>query len=362
MMNGKRDLKKLLLRLLFIALCFCLVWLCFALMPPLDYADQDAADYIRQERFAEARHSPAYGTVFLGDSFANCIYVPNFFHGRCANLSLGGGCPLYSYYILKHFLESNEAPSACYITFSDQTLVREGNFLTTTSKCLFSFQEALEVKKSLGSYGVAELTDSPYPLFEYYFFSPRVYQLSWLRGIVSNRRKINAARVRHADVQGGAYMQPVTVPFGTDTERKERFSVAPVNDDYVRKMIELCRDRGIRVRIIKTPSHPGISFTEGYRCDFASYYAGLEADYPGITVDWFEHGLGEDCFVDNIGHVTLKGSYIFSSLLEQRYPEDFDRSVPLSADLQEGLDGYRAYGFNPEEVGLPGPLVDSYDD
>ena len=67
-------------------------------------------------------------------------------------------------------------------------------------------------------------------------------------------------------------------------------------------------------------------------------------------MDWFEYGLDEDCFVDNIGHMNLKGGCLFSRMLARRYPGDFDAGIALTDNLAEGLEEYRQAGFDPDQA------------
>jgi hypothetical protein len=358
-----KDVQKLTLRILLAIGLLFLVWLHFALKDPLDYADNDAADFIWCRRFAEASHSPAYDVLFAGDSLANCMYLPNYLPGRCANISTVGATPIHQYYVLRHYLENNAPPKTCYISFADHNLQLSDVMLTAASRGLFSFAESLEIEAEGKKYGPKFKTiPAGSPVWEFYIMSPRIYQLSLMRGIFENRRETNRAKFRHADIHAGAYSQPLTASFGTGQSTHDSFYTKPVNEAYYRRMLELCASYGVQVKLVKLPSHPAVSHTDGYRAQFAEYYGKLKADYPGIEVDWFEYGIPEDCFVDNMGHVDLRGGYLFCRMLAKRYPEDFDSSVPLSEDMLAGLEEYRQSGFDPDQAGPEGTLVDSFDD
>ncbi len=359
----KKTARKLASRIILALLPLVLLWLFLAATPPLSYADQDAADYIWTRRFADTGHGTVYDAIFIGDSLANTFYVPNFLPGRTANLSVMGASPAHAYHILRRFLENNAAPGTCYVSFSDHLLDTDRDFLSPASAKLFSFSEARNIMAEGRKYGRKFKAVPDYPAWEFYFFSPRVYQLSLVRGLLSDRGKSNRARMRHADIHAGAYMQPVTASFGDGESIRDGFSVAPLNDSYYRKMIELCMSKGIQVKLVKLPSHPAVAHTDNYRKDFAGYYGKLKADYPEIAVDWFEYGLDEDCFVDTIGHVNLTGAYTFCGMLARFYPGDFDSGIPLTDELRAGLEEYRQAGFSPDQAAkkTAGSLADSFD-
>lgn len=358
----KKTAMRISFRILLALLPLFLFWLFLAATPPLAYADQDAADYIWTRRFADSSHSPSYDVVFLGDSLANTSYIPNFFPGRTANLSVMGASPAHEYHILRRYLENNVPPKTCYVSFSDHLLDTDRDFLSPATAQLFTFSETRALMAEGRKRGLKFKAVPDYPAWEFYFFSPRVYQLSFVRGLLSDRKKSNMARLHHADIHAGAYMQPVTASFGSGESVHDSFSIAPLNESYYRKIIELCIANGIQVRLVKLPSHPAVGHTENYRKDFAEYYGTLKADYPEITVDWFEYGLAEDCFVDTIGHVNLTGGYAFSTMLSRFYPGDFDRSSPPAGELVAGLEEYRQAGFDPSQAEPAGELVDIFGD
>ncbi|MBQ9539264.1 MAG: hypothetical protein IJU95_08325 [Treponema sp.] len=312
--------------------------------------------------FADSSHNPSYDVVFLGDSLSNCAFLPDFLSGACVNLSLGGSNPILEYYILSRYLSNNSAPRICYISFADQSLGTCNSFLSTSTARLLTFSEAREIMAEGERLGQNFTATPPYSVWEFYCLSPRVYQLSLLRGIVTNRKESNRTRLRHADIHSGAYMQPVTLPFGEGVSTKDSFYVSPVNDSYIRKTIGQCVSNGIPVKIVKLPSHPSVSHTEKYRMEFRDYYENLKADYPGIEVDWFEYGLTEDCFVDNIGHMNLKGGSTFTRMLARYYPEDFAERVPQQGNMSAGLEEYSSLGFDSLQSEPSGSLTDIFDE
>lgn len=356
----KKDMQKLSCRILVILAALFLFWLHFALKDPLSYADQDAAACIWVRRFVDSGHNAPYKVLILGDSLANCSYIPNFLSGDSANISVIGSTPLLQYHILRRFLEHNPPPESCYISFADHILHTDWDFLNPASAQFFSLSEVREAMAEGKKYGKRFKAVPDYPVWEFYCLSPRVYQLSVTRGLLSGRKESNRDRLRHADMHAGAYMQPVTVSFGTYEAIQDSFSIAPVNEAYYRKILDLCASRGIRVRIIKLPPHPSIQYTDQYRKEFTDYYTKLKEDYPGITVAWFEHGLAEDCFVDTIGHMNLKGACLFSKMLARFYPGDFDAGSPLPDDLLAGLEEYRQAGFDSSLAEPAGSLADTF--
>ena len=101
----------------------------------------------------------------------------------------------------------------------------------------------------------------------------------------------------------------------------DEFCVSPLFDDYLKKLINLCEDKDIQVRIVKLPLPGKEKYTQEYTEGFHSYYKAIKKSFPGITVDWFS-AYEEDKFVDS-SHMNSHGALKFSKELKMLYSEDF---------------------------------------
>ena len=87
------------------------------------------------------------------------------------------------------------------------------------------------------------------------------------------------------------------------------------------KIISLCEDKDIQVRIVKIPLPGKEKYTQEYMEGFHSYYKAIKKSFPGITVDWFS-AYEEDKFVDS-SYMNSHGALKFSKELKMLYSEDF---------------------------------------
>ncbi len=125
------------------------------------------------------------------------------------------------------------------------------------------------------------------------------------------------------EIHGGRYIARGTMEYESlDTIVFDEFIVNPLFDDYYRRMIQLCIENEIQVRIVKLPLPDNEVFTDQYRNK-------LRERFPAITIDWFS-SYEKDRFADT-GHMNSHGALQFSNELRELYPSDFDDAY-LSID------------------------------
>ena len=95
-----------------------LIWV-YTWMNPLGFMTDGTPFDLWNKEKTNTKQEKYYEAVFLGDSTANAAYVPEVLSDASINLSLGSITPMEAYYILQDWIEHNEAPKTCYISFLD---------------------------------------------------------------------------------------------------------------------------------------------------------------------------------------------------------------------------------------------------
>lgn len=93
-----------------------------------------------------------------------------------------------------------------------------------------------------------------------------------------------------------------------------------VSREYLQKIVDYCKDRNIRLILLRTPHHPS-----QVRLFEADLHQLLQKNLAGVTFwDYADYPFSDDCFQDTL-HLNHKGAEVFSDLLEQRLKQDETR-------------------------------------
>ncbi len=297
---------------------------------PMSYADGEIPYYIWNKDKASTTSDKPYEMIILGDSVANAAYAPEILSDRTLNLSLGGTTTVENYYILRDWLEHNKAPKVCYISFMDFHMATLDCFWTRSMYShRFRFDQNAEMLYAATKYDGPGIL-SEHPVLDYLSYElrlPNKYIAAFTNASFNQRYKGNAEARRLNELHGGRYIGRGTTEYQSDSENVyTEFTVAPLIDVYYRKILALCRENQITVRIIKLPLPENRVFTEEYEKSFYAYYDALEKDYPEITVDWIKTSYPQAYFTD-VHHMNSHGALQFGEDLKKRYPEDFGDAV-----------------------------------
>ena len=69
------------------------------------------------ESITSSMQDKYYKAIVIGDSTGNAAFMPEAVSDSMINLSILGTGPIEGYYVLKEYLENNEAPEACFVCF-----------------------------------------------------------------------------------------------------------------------------------------------------------------------------------------------------------------------------------------------------
>lgn len=335
---------RFLLKILLAGLPAWMVWGYMAVCP-LSYIDDEAPHYIWNKEFSHTDHGEDVSVIALGDSVGNSAFAPEYISESFVNLALGGTTPVENYSVLCDYLEHNAAPKACYIVFFDPHLVATDCFY---SRSLYSHR--FDVQKERAMFRSAKQYQEPSIIregwmrdwLEYRIYYPEKYLPAVMNSLGGERKMANADAVYKDGIHRGTYIGRGAGEYAdTSVPVFDSYTVGALFDEYYRKILELCRDNGIRVRIIMTPLYPNVVCTEQYQREMTAYYAKLQEAYPNVAFYDKPIALGRECFCDD-HHFNAHGSFLFSQYIREVFAEDFPKDEELSDSSIEGMNDYIA--------------------
>lgn len=327
-----------------------LIW-AYTWMNPLGFMTDGTPFDLWNKEKTNTKQEKYYEAVFLGDSTANAAYVPEVLSDASINLSLGSITPMEAYYILQDWIEHNEAPKTCYISFLDYHMKDTGTFwIRTMYTHRFRMDQNLEMLKEILKYGEGTSIETDHYVTDFIAYElrlPNKYITSLMNAGFNQRYEENIKARALSALHGGRYIARGTQEYETSkTIKFKNFEVHPLFDRYYRRLIELCMEHDIQVRLVKLPLPENEKFTENYKEEFGKYYDRLKVDYPDITVDWIPT-YKQEYFADR-NHVNSHGALQFSREMKARYPEDF--TAELTPSQIEALNDSIADENQPEQI------------
>lgn len=327
-----------------------LIWV-YTWMNPLGFMTDGTPFDLWNKEKTNTKQEKYYEAVFLGDSTANAAYVPEVLSDASINLSLGSITPMEAYYILQDWIEHNEAPKTCYISFLDYHMKDTGTFwIRTMYTHRFRMDQNLEMLKEILKYGEGTSIETDHYVTDFIAYElrlPNKYITSLMNAGFNQRYEENIKARALSALHGGRYIARGTQEYETSkTIKFKNFEVHPLFDRYYRRLIELCMEHDIQVRLVKLPLPENEKFTENYKEEFGKYYDRLKEDYPDITVDWIPT-YKQEYFADR-NHVNSHGALRFSREMKARYPEDF--TAELTPSQIEALNDSIADENQPEQI------------
>ncbi len=308
---------------------------------PNSFIDEEAPYYIWNREVSRQGQDKYYDTVILGDSVANAAYMPELLSDSTINLSLSGSTPLENYYTLQEWLEKHDPPKTCYLSFTDDHFLFFSTFWT---RVMYSHRYSLEDNIAMlratvdtGKTGVWNM-GTIWDFIAYEAWLPNKYITAFMNAGFTQRQQVNAGNTALIELHRGRYVGRSVYQYApAEVQTVDIFRTVPPFESYYKMLIGLCIENGIQVRIIRLPMPENCVFTDEYRETFYSYYNALQAEHPGVTVDWFPH-YGNECFIDK-HHMNDYGALRFATELKALYPGDFGVEPP-SAEQIAGINDY----------------------
>lgn len=269
----------------------------FTLLYPYCYMDEEypAWDFSRLVSRGAEYDGRSFDTVILGDSGAMSSVMPNLIDGSCVNLAVGGATSIEMYYCLEEYMKNHEAPKTAVIMFAPFHYWHIDNYETRTV-----YFRAIPLA------GLSELYDNARQCD-----AQSVYRKGYITDEISARcglpnkylPAINAAKfIGRYDSNAGAYGD-LQGSFGWgsfgdleecyDESYETSYHEMEIDGDaklitlYMQKLLKLCDDNGIHVRLLQpavnTATYEGLD--ERYYASYQSYIKDLAASCPQMEYE-----------------------------------------------------------------------------
>ncbi len=242
------EKKKYILSFISAAVIFCLLLSLFSMLAEPKYVTESREGNLISEYYAEVDAGRAHDVIFVGDCEAYSSFLPPMMYERYGITSFVRASPsqsmAQSYYLIKETL-AYEEPRA--VVFSVYAVCREGSVSEAYNRMTLdgmrmSYEKLCAVRESLTE-GESILSYF-LPLLR---FHSRIYELTeddfkYLLG-------------RPTASHNGYFMQKGIMP-PSDSERGGDLAepLPRENLDYLDRMLSLCRESGVELILVKTPT------------------------------------------------------------------------------------------------------------
>lgn len=330
---------------------------------PLRWINEDAVARFWTKDFVSKEHSEHYKIITIGDSSTNAGFVPELLGENFINLAVRSNSPSSAYYVLKRYLSNNESPETVYLAFyGDYHFQNANGFSSWVLLQYFTRKEEAEFISK-----VRELKDdtkefdfyADYKLISLNKYWPYLKN-SGINGRINKNKSLLKKQSEHrgsevtrcTDVWKPSPQTTYDAVFGQTENHSgnhnwRHFTVSPLQDFYYKKILDLCKERGIFIRIQVLPI-PLENYGPGYWDEFRAYHEEALAGYDSWTLDTSQElasattgGYSIGDFADD-HHFNNHGSLKFCRMIRERYPEDFAEgaAMPVSDNTLAGLEDY----------------------
>lgn len=322
-------MKKLLLKLLLIALLIILPLQGFLFLAPMWYQN---TDYVMWQAAWEMCETP-HNALIIGDSRAKAGIKPNLLNDDTVSLTVGGGTPAEGYYLLKRYLAFNEAPEYIILSFAPFDLTEHGWLWYRTVKYGFlSLSDQAEILRAYPNSTAGRIKD--YTKLLLYRAKYPKYYMSELKAFIENPKaniEKNRATCARLNLLSGYHwfsLAEYSDKLNVETGYAD-FTPTAVLDDYLRRILSLCEAEDIPVAYVTMPMNTAsyAALKEDYKTSYAAYLSGLEDDYDGLTVLYGITQAPNNWFSD-ASHFNTEGAKQFTAALE----------AALGGQAEEGQD------------------------
>ncbi len=325
---------------------------------PLRWTNRDGVAFL-WARNIKRKKQTHYRTVILGDSSTNAAFVPELLGEDVINLAVENMAPSDIYWFFREYLSRNEiGVETVYIDFYARHFWSGNTLGGITSQLDFhDVCDELEYLVSLRKFKDEDWF-SAYNKWLDARFGIAPY-CPYLKNIGSQRREQNKKTMQQQGFHRGSEVTRTVKEFYPDNATRNlfyysvqehkwlHFAPSPLQDFYYRKLLELCIERNIKIRIQVLPislEHYGSAYWD----EFQAYHSEILAGYDNWTLDTSpelaaatpnRYSVGD--FADD-HHFNNHGSLKFCRMIRERYPEDFAEGavMPVSDNTLAGLEDY----------------------
>lgn len=333
------------------------IWAYTALFP-VNYQNTTYTLFKWNKDFISTGQEKRYDVVFLGDSLINAAVLLEILSEETVNLAKSMCSPVEAYYTLEEYLAHNQPPKVCYVGFSNNIM----NVKSTTDAYFLmhqlGFKEAIDVAWNAWDLMAHNQEAKRSESFVSYYDSidllgwvkklcyfPSEYMTYLINSRFNGRKADNLYWIDYTKRHRGVWtVRSASVDHSHDGEQEklEEYKVQPMMDRYFSKIVELCKEHGIVLRVVDPPYPDYVEYTDDYKTQYLDYYQAYADGYEKMTIAGIFKNLPSSCYGDGY-HLNLHGAYEASSLLRGMYSEDFslkDGGEGISEETVQGIAEY----------------------
>ncbi|WP_406695103.1 hypothetical protein V5E97_29100 [Singulisphaera sp. Ch08] len=303
---------------------------------PLDFSDPVSLSW---QLSAQATHRDAPGCTILGvgDSLVKHGVIPSVLEAetgeRVCNLAVARGPAPATYFLLRRALDAGARPKAIVVDFKPGVLVGSPRYNLRYWQEILTVREGLDLARHDhgGSLLVNLALGRLLPTFRGRL-EVRGAILAALRGEDSPMRLINRVCQRNWGVNDGANVAARNPAFNGEVSAEQHKTLLShlwychrVNKTYVRRILDLTAERGIRVYWLLPPVSPALQTKReetGAESGYLKFVRSFQHPYPHLTiVDGRHAGYDHTAFVDAT-HLDGRGAFTLTTELGRMLRRD----------------------------------------
>ena len=264
--------------------------------------------------------------IILGHSHAQMDYDDKYIDSS-ENLASSGEAYFYTYIKLRKILQSNKEKKVLFIEFTNNNIVKEMNNWIWDDMHLFDRYRLYSAYTHLNERKLL------------YMKNPYTASMCDIKSVVNNVYYIFALKHIASDGKMGGYLKLVRnktdslIAANAIHPNPMDTNISVANVFYLKKIIELCREYGTTVYLIRSPLHAKY---EGYGNEF-KFRELLNKDFKGVEfLDFANYYVPNSEFGD-LEHLNFVGakkySLFFNSLIKQGLLDKPDKQKFIDEQL-----------------------------
>ena len=327
-----------------------------------DFSDNALASWKHSAQAARREARDAQVLCF-GDSLVQLSVFPRVIEARSGrrayNLSVTGGPPPASYFLLERALAAGARPAALVVDSKPNILATRHEWLVRHYSHVAGLRDRVALARECKDSGLFGLITAARLLPSYRDRTPiRAAILAAFGGGFSSPREAIAGRWRNAALNKGALVFPKNPAVADEVGPDEQsvyyppaWSANPASRAYMDRFLALAESRGIPVFWIVPPISPKPQARRealGLDAAFTRFVAGMQARHRNVVVvDGRHAGYHAGLFVDQ-SHLDREGATTFSVDLAAIIARHLDGPPPADGARWVSLPAFR-----PVPAGVP---------
>tara|TARA_B100001250_G_scaffold381171_1_gene373253 strand:+ start:145 stop:945 length:801 start_codon:yes stop_codon:yes gene_type:complete len=234
--------------------------------------------------------------LFLGTSLSECAFNDKLIDNS-KNLAKSNECYYYNYFKVKQILNNdNNNVESIFIDFSNFIIGPKSNELIWNNEGMSSFLPIYLPFLSIQDFKI---------FINYSNFLDLIKFFSY--GVRFNLKKILNFNFGINNTHGGYLKLDRNIKSDINFQLNFEKGLGEINIKYLNRIINLCREKGILVYLVRTPLHPKTKLSnEKELIDLKKTFTGIK------FLDYSKFKLSYDQYGDQM-HLNYKGAMVFSN-------------------------------------------------